>query len=91
MCDNGELVALVNTGGGINMLVSARVDCPQLGCDLADVAGFDCRVTLDDLATVLADFGETGPFLAGDSNFDEVVDLSDLASVLSSFGLDCNQ
>jgi hypothetical protein len=88
--DSGHVLARVSLTGGA-ALISAETDCPRAACDFADVVGNDCRVTLDDLAAVLTDFGAEGPFLAGDANLDRAVNLADLATVLAAFGQDCNE
>ena len=65
--------------------------CPNAGCDDGGIdADFDgdCDVDLQDLATLLAQFGASGS-LSADTDGDQDVDLSDLANVLSRFGNVC--
>ncbi len=76
-------------GGGIDKVAITRPRLQRLGC----AADFDAdgAVTLNDLAIVLANFGDTGATPAdGDANGDGLVDLSDLAEVLAQFGLQCS-
>ena len=67
--------------------------CPQAGCDSGGVdVDFDndCRVTLTDLSTLLANFGTTGtPNRPGDANGNGDIDLTDLSLLLSRFGNEC--
>ena len=49
----------------------------------------DGRTDLNELAIVLASFGQTGFALPGDANGDGAVDLADLALVLARFGEAC--
>ncbi len=54
-----------------------------------DING-DCTVDLNDLATLLSNFGLTGlGFEDGDTDLDGDVDLSDLSILLSTFGASC--
>ena len=56
-------------------------------------ANRDCRVDIEDLALVLANFGVVhGASISpadGDLNFDGVTELQDLADLLSAFGVSC--
>lgn len=49
----------------------------------------DGSVGLQDLATMLSNFGTSGPDLAGDLDADGDVDLQDLATLLAAFGTNC--
>lgn len=91
VADNGHLVAYLQAPLG-DMIASIAADCPLPGCDAADVAGYDCRVDLADLATVLANFGRVGgpaDLVPGDADLDRDVDLDDLAEVLAAIGANC--
>lgn len=84
----GYVAAHVSLGG--NSILLAKVSCPAAGCDATDFDG-DCRVTLDDLSTLLSNFGDTSLDPFGDTDGDHDVDLADLANTLSAFGNDCRQ
>ncbi len=64
--------------------------CPQAGCE-ADLTG-DCIVGLDDLAILLANYGQPGSIAEGDiaPPHDGTVGLDDLALLLAQYGNDCN-
>lgn len=84
----GHLAVRANQAA--SAIVAAKVGCPAAGCDNVDFDG-DCRVTIEDLSTLLAHFGETGLDPFGDADRDHDVDLQDLARVLAAFGSDCRQ
>lgn len=61
-----------------------------LACCPGDVNG-DGTINLTDIATLLANFGQTGAtWSTGDLNGDGLVDLSDLAIALSQYGAICS-
>lgn len=89
MNERGAVVVQIqyaaNTGSGLHLL---QVGCPAAGCESVDVNG-DCRVELQDLAALLAEFGTTGDNRAADTDRDGDVDLQDLAALLAAFGNEC--
>jgi hypothetical protein len=73
----------------IDISVGASEDIDNSGtpdeCDcLVDVSG-DGQVDINDVLSVVATFGSTGPL--GDVNFDGVVDINDLLLVMGSWGV----
>lgn len=70
-------------------------DCDNDGipnaCECAGDLNGDCDVSLQDLANLLANFGQTAgsTYEQGDLDADGDVDLQDLATLLSRFGADC--
>ncbi len=87
--------AAVNAGEGIGRQGFAVVVNADLAesCPAPPVGDFDgdCRVTLQDLATMLATFGvctgQPGFNALADFNASGCVDLSDLAALLANFGM----
>lgn len=69
-------------------IILAQVGCPNSACDGIDLDG-DCRIGLQDLATLLGGFGRAGIDLPGDYDDSGEVDLQDLAELLAVFGQDC--
>lgn len=90
MNERGEVMLQLqysgNTGSGLYLV---RVGCPANGCEFVDIDG-NCRVELQDLANLLAEFGSLGNALAADTDRDGDVDLQDLANLLAAFGNDCS-
>ncbi|MCA9292394.1 MAG: hypothetical protein KDA20_01120 [Phycisphaerales bacterium] len=80
--DDGLVIAGTGTHNGTSEGWVANLRPPCAG----DVTG-DNLVDLDDLSTVLFNFGQTTP--TGDADGDGVVDLDDLATVLFNFGNGC--
>lgn len=85
----------VNAGQGIGrqgFAVAVNADIAE-SCPTPPAGDFDgdCRVTLQDLATMLATFGlctgDVGFNSAADFNASGCVDLSDLAALLANFGI----
>lgn len=61
-----------------------------IACGMAGDIDGDGAVTLADLATLLAHYGDSdADITTGDLNFDHVVDLADLATLLSNYGETC--
>lgn len=88
LSSRGYLAIRVNSS--IPAIILARVGCPATGCDAVDFDG-DCRVTIEDLSTLLAHFGGAGLDPFGDTDRDHDVDLQDLTNALAAFGSDCRQ
>lgn len=68
-------------------LNAAGTSMPGTPCT-GDVDG-DRTVSIQDLAALLARFGQSQPGILGDLNGDSVVNLSDLSIMLSAFGTTC--
>lgn len=88
--DSARGVTVLFGGSGNNGLLG---DTWELRNCVGDIAGDgDGTIDLDDLATLLSDFGcasPPSPTCRGDLNNDGVVDTSDLAIMLSRFGSTC--
>ena len=68
-------------------LNAAGISMPGIPCT-GDVDG-DRTVSIQDLAALLARFGQSQPGIIGDLNGDAVVDISDLSILLAAFGMSC--
>ncbi len=85
--DSGDYdVVITNACGSTTSVIASVLIC---GGSMADLDG-DCDVDLSDLATLLANFGQTGAARSdGDINGDTDVNLTDLAEMLAEFGIGC--
>lgn len=84
--------SLINISRGINASGQIVVTAGNRSIRLTphwlegDLTG-DCRVSLDDLALLLVEYGaEPGSYIGADVNNDGQLDLTDLAILLSNFG-----
>lgn len=84
--DAGSYDVVISNGCGNE--TSDAVTLTVIHCCSEDLNG-NGEVTLQDLALLLANFGETGSNLLGDIDSDNDVDLQDLAFLLAVFGTQC--